>query len=164
MASTAAFAFANQATIAVNVGGTATGAPVLGVVKDVELTVSAEHVPLFGWSSILRQAVAKHTAKVAVKIGYMKFDPVITTGWQFSMLHPGTPDGAFLDTNTVQLFCIEGLFVFQADPTGSPALQHLHSKVENVYFPAFPLKAAEGQWMKVDMTGEGQTITFTNTV
>jgi len=164
MASTAAFAFANTGTIAVNVGGAVTGAAVLGVVKDVEITVSAEHVNLYGWGSILRQAVAKHSAKVSVKIGYMKVDPVITTGFQFSMLHPGTADGAFLDSNTVQLFCIEGLFVFQPDSTGSPALQHLHAKVENVYFPNFPLKMAEGQWMKVDMTGEGSTVTFTNTV
>ena len=164
MASTAAFAFANQGTIAVNVGGSSTGAAVLGVVKDVEFTVGAEHVPLYGWGSILRQAVAKHSAKVTVKVGYMKIDPVVTTGFQFSILHPGTPDGAFLDTNTVQLFCIEGLFVFQADSTGSPALQHLHAKVENVYFPSFPMKAAEGQWVKCDMTGEGSTVTFTNAV
>jgi len=159
-----AFAFANRGTIAVNVGGTTTGAAVLGVVKDVEITVSAEHVNLYGWGSILRQAVAKHSAKVAVKIGYMKFDPVVTTGFQFSMLRPTGATGAFEDTNTVQLYCIEGLFVFEPDSTGTPALQHLHAKVENVYFPNFPLKMAEGQWLKVDMTGEGQTVTFTNAV
>lgn len=159
-----AFAFANQGTIAVNIGGTTTGAAVLGVVKDVEITVSSEHVNLYGWGSILRQAVAKHSAKVAVKVGYMKVDPVITTGFQFSVLNPHGADGTLHDTNDVQLFCIEGLFAFQADVSGSPAIQHLHAKVENVYFPAFPIKMAEGQWLKVDMTGEGQTITFTNTV
>jgi len=164
MASTAAFAFANMATIAVNVGGTTTGGAKLGVVKDVEITVSFEHVPLYGWSSILRQAVAKHTAKVAVKIGYIKFDPIITTGWQFSMLRPTGATGALEDTNTVQLFDIEGIFNFLADSTGSPAAQILKAEVRNVYFPNFPLKAAEGQWLKVDMTGEGQTVVFTNAV
>ena len=161
MVDTSSYAFANKGTIAVNVGGTSVGAPVLGVVKDVEITVSAEHVPLYGWGSIKRQAVAKHTAKVPIKIGYVKFDPIKTTGYQFSALNPTAADGTLLDSNSVQLFCIEATFTFEATSL-VPAGEVLHAKVMNVFFPDFPLKASEGQWMKVDMSGEGSDIIYTN--
>jgi hypothetical protein len=144
----AAFAFANKGRVSVD-------AVDCGVVKDVELTVSAEHVPLFGWGSILRQAVARHTAKTAVKIGYMKLDPTVTTGWQFSMMRPAGATGVLDDVNTVKTFTIVADFVFESGTT-------LRGTVTGVYFPAFPLKAAEGQWVKVDMTGEGADVTFTN--
>jgi hypothetical protein len=163
MVDTSSVAFANKGTIAVNVGGTTTGAAVLGVVKDVEITVAAEHVPLYGWGSAKRVAVAKHTMKVPVKVGYMKLDPVKTTGWQFSILNPTAADGTLLDTNTVQLFCIEGTFVFEATSV-VPTAQHLHAQINNVFFPEFPLRSTEGQWMKVEMSGEGSDIIYTNTV
>lgn len=157
----ASFAFANKGVI--TIAGTTTYPTVatIGVVKDVEITVSAEHVNLYGWGSILRQAVAKHSAKVAVKVGYMKIDPAATAtaGWQFFILNPttatATTSGALEDINTVKLFTIIADFVFESGVT-------LRGTVSNVYFPNFPLKAAEGQWVKCDMTGEGSTVTFTN--
>jgi len=157
----ASFAFANKGVI--TVAGTTTYPSVvtLGVVKDVEITVSSEHVNLYGWGSILRQAVAKHSAKVAVKVGYMKIDPAIATasGWQFFILNPTTAtavaSGSLEDINSVKLFSIVADFVFESGVT-------LRGTVTNVYFPNFPLKAAEGQWVKCDMTGEGQTVAFTN--
>jgi len=157
----ASFAFANKGRMSVQ--GTTTYPAVvdLGVVKDVELTVSSEHVPLYGWGSILRQNVAKHSAKVSVKVGYMKVDPVATTtaAWQFFILNPGTATanttGSLEETNLVKLFTIVADFVFESGVT-------LRGTVSNVYFPNFPLKAAEGQWVKVDMTGEGQTVAFSN--
>lgn len=157
----ASFAFANKGVV--TVAGTTTYPAVvtLGVVKDVEITVSSEHVNLYGWGSILRQGVMKHSAKVSVKVGYMKVDPVATTaaGFQFFVLNPTTAtantSGALEDINTVKLFTIIADFVFESGVT-------LRGTVSNVYFPNFPLKAAEGQWLKVDMTGEGSTVTFSN--
>jgi len=157
----ASFAFANKGVVTVAGTSTYPSVVTLGVVKDVELVVSAEHVPLYGWSSILRQAVAKHTAKASVKVGYMKIDPVATTaaGWQFFILNPTTAtantSGAMEDVNTVKLFTIVADFVFESGVT-------LRGTCSNTYFPNFPLKAAEGQWVKCDMTGEGSTVTFTN--
>jgi hypothetical protein len=161
----ASFAFANKGRMSVQ--GTSTYPAVVdfGVVKDVELVVGSEHVPLYGWGSILRQNVAKHTAKVSVKVGYMKIDPAATTtaAWQFFILNPSTAtantsglleDGSN-EGNTVKLFTIVSDFVFESGVT-------LRGTVSNVYFPNFPMKAAEGQWVKVDMTGEGQTVAFTN--
>ena len=103
----------------------------------------------------------KHSAKVSVKVGYMKVDTVATTtaGFQFFVLNPTTAtantSGALEDINTVKLFTIIADFVFDSGVT-------LRGTVSNVYFPNFPLKAAEGQWLKVDMTGEGSTVTFSN--
>lgn len=136
----------------------------LGVVKDAEITWSAEHVPLYGWGSTKRQAVAKHSQKVAVKIGWVKFDPIVTTGWQFYMLgtasSAGTwssPTGVVTDTNAVKLFNVTALWTMEDG-------RKLLGTVTNVFFPDMPLKAAEGQWVKVDMSGEGDDIVWTNPV
>ena len=156
MVDTSAFAFANRGTISV-------GGATLAVVKDIEITTSAEHVNLYGWGSIRRQAVAKHSAKIAVKIGYMKFDPVISTGFQFLAWSTGGTNGTIFDTNTVTTYTVLAQFTFE--PTATVVTdQHLHASITNVYFPNFPLKMSEGQWMKVDMTGEGSDIVFTNTL
>ena len=166
---TSSFAFANKGVLTV-AGATPTGwtggaTPLwatIGVVKDVEITVSAEHVNLYGWGSIKRQAVAKHSAKVAVKVGFMKLDPLLTntsaSSFVFFILNPSavtTPSGLLEDTNTVKLFNITANFLFESG-------ENLLGTVKNVYFPNFPLKASEGQWLKVDMTGEGSDVVFTN--
>lgn len=159
---TTSFAFANKGTITIVGQATPGGAyplvTTLGVVKDVELTVSAEHVNLYGWGSIKRQGVMKHSAKVAIKIGYMKLDPAVTSGFQFYILNPTattTASGALTDTNSVKLFTVDASFLFESGTT-------LKGEVSNIYFPNFPLKAAEGQWIKCDMVGEGSDVTFTN--
>jgi len=162
MADTSSFAFANKGIIKVTgqavPGGAYPLVITLGVVKDVELTVSAEHVNLYGWGSIKRQGVMKHSAKVTVKVGYMKLDPVYTTGFQFYILNPTavtTADGNLTDSNLVKLFTVAADFVFESGTTA-------RGTVSNVYFPNFPLKAAEGQWVKCDMVGEGSDVIFTN--
>ena len=160
----ASYAFANKGVITIvgqaTPGGAYPTVITLGTVKDVEITPSAEHVNLYGWGSIKRVAVAKHSAKVAVKIGYMKLDPAVTgaTAFQFYILNPTastSPSGAMEDTNSVKLFTITANFMFESGT-------NLLGTVKDVYFPNFPLKAAEGQWVKVDMVGEGSDVTFTN--
>jgi len=145
MASGATTAFANRGTL--SVGGTA-----LAIVKDVEITVSAEHVPLYGWGSIIRQGVAKHSLKVAVKIGYMKWNPS-TTAFPVTIHGATITSGGAGDTNTVTLFAIVGVFTFEDGQT-------LTATISNVFFPDFPIKASEGQWIKMDLSGEGSTIVF----
>jgi len=150
------FAFANRGTI--TVVGTPTGpaSTPLGVVKDVDISWAAEHVPLYGWGSTLRQAVAKHSVKVSVKVGWMKFDPTVTTWLPMFILSAGTTaTGSVVDTNVVKLFQITARFTME-DGT------YLKGIIDNVFFPDFPIKAAEGQWVKVDLNGEGTTITWSN--
>jgi hypothetical protein len=153
--------FANKGIITVESQSGNPTVLTLAVVKDVEVTTSFEHVPLYGWGSISRVAVAKHTAKVAVKIGWMKFAPAVTgsgaSPWfPFWILNPTAGTGTVSDTNTVKLFKV--IVKFQNENG-----DYLVATVDNVYFPNFPLKMTEGQWMKVDLTGEGSAVTFTNT-
>ena len=156
------FAFANRGTITI-VGADAVPTVVtVGVVKDVDLTWSAEHVPLYGWGTIKRVAVAKHSQKVTVKVGYAKFDPVKTTGWMWHALSTcsaagvwSASTGVVTDTNAVKLFNIVATWTLESGVK-------LAGTVSNVYFPDIPLKASEGQWVRVDMTGEGDDIVWTN--
>ena len=125
------------------------------VVKDVEITVSADHVPLWGWGSIFRVAVAKHQQKVPVKVGSMKFNPGGWAGsslaWWAYITDPVAGSGTNVDTNTVKLFNIKATFTFEDG-------QILSGTVYNVYFPNLPIRASEGQWIKLDMSGEGAYI------
>jgi len=154
--------FANKGTLAIaGVGGTPASITV-GVVKDVEISVSADHVPLYGWGSIKRQGVARHSLKVGVKIGFAKFAPLTTAvgstpiWFPFYVLSPtdGVVTSAVNDVNTVKLFDVT--VVLTGEDAGT-----LTIVAKNVYFPNFPLKASEGQWIRVDMDGEGSDITYT---
>lgn len=152
------YAFANRGTIYI-VGANATPASTaFGVVKDVELTQSAEHVPLFGWGSNLRYAVAKHTQKYTVKIGSMKINNTLTgtPAWWTYVSNPTSGGATYLDTNAVMLYDVEAVFTFE-DGT------FLKGTVEDVYFPSIPFRASEGQWVKMDVTGEGRSVVWANT-
>lgn len=145
-------AFANRgvATIA----GASSSAPTVtsfSVMKDLELTVGYDHVPLFGWGSIRRQYVAKHSEKVSVKVGSMKFNPNVTAGalpWWSYVTNPSAGGATDEDTNTVKLFDITAAFVFEDG-------QVLKGTVYNVYFPNVSFRGSEGQWVKFDNAGEG---------
>lgn len=143
-------AFANRGKILV-------AATELAVVKDVEVVMSAEFVPLYGWGSIIRQAVAKHSFKCSVKIGWVKFDNTLAN---FPMNIFGTAGVGVStnNTNTVTTFSVVAEFYFEESPTSK-----ITGTIGEVFFPEFPLKAAEGQWVKVDVSGEGSTIAWAKT-
>lgn len=148
--------FANKGTLTISCSGATT---TFAVVKDVEVTVSADHVPLYGWGSIKRVAVARHSAKVSVKIGAAKFGLNTGSGpsLPFWIVSPsaGAVTSSMEDTNTVRLFTLTWKFVGEDAGT-------VQAVVSNVYFPNFPLKATEGQWMQLNLDGEGSDIAFSN--
>ena len=154
MASGATTAFANRGKLYLDASpaGVTTPTTELTILKDVEITVTAEHVPLYGWGSIIRQGVAKHSLKVAVKIGYVKWNPG-TAAFPVTIHGATCTSGGAGDTNTVTLFAVKGVFTFEDGQT-------LTATIQNVYFPDFSIKATEGQWIKMDLTGEGSTIVF----
>jgi hypothetical protein len=152
--------FANKGVVTVAAQTSNPTVVTLAVVKDVEVTTSFEHVPLYGWGSIKRVAMAKHSAKVSVKIGWMKFSPSVSgsgaSPWfPFWILNPTAGTGTIEDTNTAKLFQVTVKF---QNETG----EFLLATISNVVFQNFPLKASENQWVKVDLSGEGADITFTN--
>jgi len=154
MASGATIAFANRAKLYLDASpaGATTPTTELTICKDVEITVSAEHVPLYGWGSIIRQGVAKHSLKVAIKIGYMKWNPG-TTAFPVTIFGATCTSGGAGDTNVVTQFALKGVFTFEDGQT-------LTATIQNIFFPDFSIKGSEGQWIKMDLSGEGSTIVF----
>lgn len=154
--------FANKGVLTIaGQGGATPSDQVAAIVKDVEINWQVEHVPLYGWGSIKRQAMARHSLKVAVKVGYCKFAPNAsgtgTPWWAFYIIAPtdGITASGTTDTNTVKYFDIEALFTGENGDT-------MQAKITNVAFTNFPMRASEGQWMKVDLDGEGDDIIWSN--
>jgi hypothetical protein len=129
----------------------------IAIAKDVEATVEFEEVYAYGWGTILIAGRAKHSAKVSVKIGFLKFLPTVTAWWPEYILNPTAADGTVSDTNVVKTFTVTAQFT-PLTSTNSKLLR----TVTNVSFPKFPMKATEGQWVKVDMEGVGSTLVDTN--
>lgn len=147
-------AFANRGVVTIAGASGTPSSKAFAVIKDVELTVSADHVPLFGWGTIFRVAVAKHQEKVSVKVGSMKFNPAISgssIAWWSYITNPTSGGATNEDTNTVKTFNIEALFRFEDG-------QILRGTVYDVYFPNLPFRANEGQWVKLDVSGEGASV------
>lgn len=130
----------------------------LAVAKDVEVTFEAEEALAYGWGSILIQGRAKYNAKVTVKIGWLKFAPAVTEWFPFWITDPSAGGGTVVDTNTVMLFDVTAKF----SNLGAAGGVDLLRTVSDVSFPKFPMKATEGQWVKVDLEGVGQTLVDTN--
>lgn len=150
--------FANQGVITVAGASGTPAAKTLAVVKDIELTISWEHAEAYGWGTIQRVGVAKHTQKVDVKIGYIKFAPKVGEWFPYYIGDASTGAGTITDTNAVTLFTVTGQFA-PLDATGTVKVLRT---VTGVYFPKFPMKASEGQFIKVDMEGTGVTVVDTN--
>lgn len=153
-------AYTAESTYFANTGTLSIGGNTIAVVKDVEITMSADHVPLFGWGDVKRVAVARHSARVAVKVGFAKFGPQTSgasPGWMFSIVSPtaGSTSGGIENTNTVKLFTVIANFTATNGDT-------FKATVSNVYFPSFPIKASEGQWMQLSMDGEGSDVVYSN--
>lgn len=153
--------FANSATcyITDDTGDTYT----LGVLRDLEINVSWEHVPLYGMSSILREAVAKHSAKVDVKVKFGKFDPTIANDFFTHVINPtqwvAFGLGKMTDTNTVETFTFSAeIRSFNTSPTKFSAI------VTGCYMESLPLLTlTENEWVARDITMVGSNITIKNT-
>lgn len=153
--------FANKGTLTITGAGGATPTDqVIAIVKDVEINWQVETVPLYGWGSIKRQGMARHSLKVDVKVGYMKFAPDASGAspwWAFYVISPsdGNTSSGTEDTNTVKYFDIAANFTGENGDTFT-------GTVKNVAFNNFPMRASEAQWIKVDMSGQGDDIEWSN--
>jgi len=158
--------FANYGVLTMLPTGGSWTAQTVAVVKDISVGFSAEHVGLWGFGDPHRQAVARHTFKIPVKCKFAKFNPTVNTSgasgfWAFGILSPfGASSGGGGGTSTnnaVQLFTVTAEF-YSIDGSGP----NLLATVSNVYFKNFDLKASEGQWIQIDLDGEGSDVTYTN--
>jgi hypothetical protein len=151
--------FGNRGTIAV-AGTTNPATQTLAVTKGVEINVTFEHVELYGMGSIVRQDVAKHTARVEVGIKFAKFDPTVSSSifFPYWILNPtGTtsPSGTIEDTNVEKTFTVTANWV----GTGGRKMQ---IAVSNVYFENFPMPMPENDFVVLDLKGYGDGVTITN--
>lgn len=147
--------FADLCVITVTPPGKAAQTIALG--QDIEATFKSTEVYARGMGSELIQNRAKHSIQVDVKIGFLKFLPTVTTWFPFYITDPTTGGGTVVDTCRCGLFTVTAQF-YPMTATNTNLLR----TVTNVSFPEFPMKATYNQWVKVDLSGVGQTLVDTN--
>jgi hypothetical protein len=150
--------FGNRAVVTV-AGTSNPTSETVAVAKGIEVTVTFEHVELYGMGSILRQDVARHTAKVDFKLRFAKLDPTLANYFMYWQLNPSAttaPTGTIEDTNSVKLFTV----TYKQVGTGGAIFD---ATISNVYFEDFPFPSPENDFVVVELTGHGSGITITNT-
>lgn len=148
--------FANSATAYIQKGG---DTYTFGVLRDLEFTVAWEHVPLYGMSSIVREAVAKHSAKVDIKVKFGKFDPTLANDFIGAIINPDTPTaGTMQDTNKVT-----DSFIIVAGVDNPAGTISFNIRATGVYFESVPvLTLTENEWVMRDFTAVGKNIVLDN--
>lgn len=132
----------------------------IAVLKGVEVTPKFEHQELYGMDSVLRQDIARHTAKVEVKIKAAKFDNSMATGLGLILkaFLDGDSSGAttITDTNDVALFDVIGYFRGSHMDAG----KYVKITVSDVYFESFPFNLSENDFVVFELSGTGANITI----
>ena len=148
--------FANMGIITVaGAGGTPTSATI-AVAKNVEATIESTIEYARGWGTTKIVGQAKHSVQVSVKIGFIKFNPIVSSWWP-EFVFNSSGGGTIADTNVVNLFTVTAQFT----PLTSTNTKLLRT-ISQVGFPKFPMKASENGWIQVDMEGIGVDATDTN--
>ena len=125
--------------------------------QDLELTFKSTETYARGMGSELIQNRAKYGIQVDVKLSWLKFLPAVSSWAPFYITNPTAGDGTLLDTCRCALFNVTG----EIYPMTTGNDNWLRT-VSNVSFPEFPLKVTYNQWVKVELSGVGQTLTDTN--
>ncbi len=145
--------FAN--TLAVSLFSGATEVTV-GLIKNVEISVSWENKPLYGMDSIIRADIAKVKMKVDVTARYAKFHGkeiglLLGTTTADKDVYGATATGrtkaSVTDSNTSILFDIKG-------QVSNGALLYT-VRATNVAFDGVPNVFPEDEWIALELTGEG---------
>jgi len=135
-------------------GGSATP---IAMGQDLELTMKSTETYARGMGSELIQNRAKYGIQVDVKLSFIKFLPTVSSWFPYYIMNPTGGDGTLTDTCRCALFTISGE-IFPMTATNINMLR----TVSNVSFPEFPLKVTYNQWVKVELSGVGQTLVDTN--
>lgn len=125
----------------------------VGSLKQVTITVEAEHIELTSADTILREDVAKRNLNVSVNAGVAAFDDTIIQEW---LGGDGTAATSPTDDNSVATFQLQGQVTSSAS---SPST--IDATVTGLYFPSLPvMDAQEGQWITHNYQGDGKTISL----
>ena len=148
--------FADLCAITITPPG-AGGVQTIALGQDLELTMKSTEIYARGMGSELIQNRAKHSIQVDVKLSFIKFLPTVGTWAPYFIMDPTSGGGTLVDTCRCGLFTLTGE-IFPMTATNKNWLR----TVTNVSFPEFPLKVTYNQWVKVDLSGVGQTLVDTN--
>jgi hypothetical protein len=125
----------------------------VGVLKQVEITATAEHDHLYGADSIKREEVKRREFGVDVSVGFAKMDIVLIEEW---LGGSGSAGGSVTDSSDPQLFQVTG----GVTPAGGGTTKE--AVVQNVDFPEVPvITASEGEYETTELEGTGETISVT---
>lgn len=149
--------FADLCAITVTPTSPSKTAQTIALGQDIELNLKSTEVYARGMGSELIQNRAKHSIQVDVKISFIKFLPTVTTWFPHFIADPTTGAGTLVDTCRCALFTVTGEF-YPMTATNNNWLR----TVTNVSFPEFPMKATYNQFIKVDLSGVGQTLVDSN--
>jgi hypothetical protein len=127
-------------------------------------TISKDVNDLYGSGSIFKIASAQYNVKVEVKIKYAKFDPASsyianTIKGDVEGLSDPVYKGSICDTTKVKRFSVVGT-VDAFDEDDGTVGTDLSVTVANVYLEGVPFQMSELDWVAVDMTGIGQSVTI----
>ena len=147
--------FADLCAITVTPPGGSAQTIALG--QDLELTMKSTEIYARGMGTEFIQNRAKHSIQVDVKLSFIKFLPTVSTLFQYYIMNPTSGDGTLTDTCRCALFTITGE-IYPMTATNKNWLRTVNS----VSFPEFPLKVTYNQWVKVDLSGVGQSLVDTN--
>ena len=149
--------FADLCAISVQPTTPAKSAQVIAMGQDLELTMKSTEIYARGMGSEFIQNRAKHSIQVEVKLSTIKFLPTVGTWFPYFIMDPTSGGGTILDTCRCALFTITGQ-IYPMTATNTNMLR----TVTNVSFAEFPLKVTYNQFVKVDLSGVGQTLVDTN--
>ena len=151
--------FADLCAITVQPTTPAKSSQTIALGQDLELTMKSTEVYARGMGSELIQNRAKHSIQVEVKLAFIKFLPTVTSWFPYFIMDPTNGAGTLTDICRCALFTVTG----EIYPMTAANNNWLRT-VTGVSFPEFPLKVTYNQWVKVDLSGVGQTLTDTNPV
>jgi hypothetical protein len=154
--------FADSAQLVITSTTGASPVPV-AILQETEFTPSFEHVELYGMESIKRQAVAKHSMKVAVTAKFGAWDPSADY-IMWSILN-----GAFTTSATTGVNDSganrnqEALFNVMATVTSWDGVSKITLTATNVYFTEVPFKLTQHEFIIRDFKGTASDLTVAYT-
>lgn len=139
------------ATISTNAGSSLD----FGIFQEVSVTVEFEHEELYGSGSILRQDVARHTARVKWKCKSASVDAKIM-GEMVGTYAEHTGTGSINDTSTATIFDLTGIITDTSGKTFT-------ATVSDAYFdnvPIIPEGTARDAWVMWEFEGTAKDVSF----
>jgi hypothetical protein len=152
--------FADTAQLNITDAAGANPVPV-AILQDVEFSLEFEHVELYGMESILRQAVAKHSAKIPVTAKFGAWDPTKDYIMWGCMSGTNATTATVSINDSSQFRNQESLYTLTATIRNWLGTATMTATVYGVYFTGVPFKLAQHEFIMRDLKGTGSNVAYT---